>query len=268
MPGMSAATAQAARMQPPWLSVSRSDQNRTATMTAGSKNWCRRSNEARARRTDPTVVRRLLSPIEAHYQPLVEHAWELFWHAQLRERAWSEAPSVGRRWDEDREAYTRHLDWAVSVGRWRTRQTPLQAARTLRQREDAKARLLAEEACDDPLKMIPYVLANKAIEGQVVSIDLEHREVANVVRVRRPLLTLASPDPCPIPSDRSLWWTGNPVGQPWVVQSVAQRPDGRTMVTLKLTTRSAPMPAVGEQACFSIHHMEAQWSQRLPSEVP
>src|SRR5262249_3257864 len=108
----------------------------------------------------------------------------------------------------------------------------------------------------------------KAIEGRVVSIDFEHREVATVSRVRRPLLILASPDPCPIPGDRELWWTGHPTGKPWIVHTVVQRPDGSALVTLKLTTQSAPMPAIGDEACFSMHTTQGRPFQRLPAQGP
>jgi len=141
---------------------------------------------------------------------------------------------------------------------------------TMRRLEDAKARLLAEEACDDPLRMIPYLLNNKAVDGEVVRIDLDYREVVRVRAVRRPLLTLLSPDPCPMPRDRQLWWTGHPSGAAWVVHNVVSRPDGHAIITLKLTTGSGaiPMPAVGDQACFSVHNTDGHWLQQLPTIVP
>ena len=59
------------------------------------------------------------------------------------------------------------IDWTATGGHRRTRQTSRQAAMTLRHLEDAEARLLAEEACDDPIRMIPYILDHKAVEGRV-----------------------------------------------------------------------------------------------------
>ena len=55
--------------------------------------------------------------------------------------------------------------------------TPRQAAMLLRRLEDSKALLEAEEACDDPLRMIPYLLDGKAVQGQVVRLDPDHREL-------------------------------------------------------------------------------------------
>src|SRR5262249_28067319 len=135
-----------------------------------------RFNAARAGRTDPAVVRPWLGPIEGHYRPLVRHAWELLWRCRDREAAFPEAHSVVRRWDEDRDAYTRHMDWLAQGGLRRTRQTPRQAALTLRNLEEAQRLVEAEEACDDPLRMIPCLLANQAVRGRVITVDLEHQE--------------------------------------------------------------------------------------------
>lgn len=225
-------------------------------------------NERRSGRTDAATVRPLLAPIVEHYRPLVRRTWDLMWRCFERELEWPEAASVGRRWTDDRDAYLAHIDWIVQNGHRRTRQTPRQAARTLRWLEGAKERLRAEEACDDPVRMIPYLLDNKAVEGQVVQVNLQHYERARVQRVRRPLLTLLSPDPCPIPRGRELWWSSHPRGAPWVVRDVASHPAG-ALVTLKLTTSTLDsIPDEGEYAVFSVHHVEARWQQVLPNETP
>jgi hypothetical protein len=51
--------------------------------------------------------------------------------------------------------YTRHIDWSLTVGRRRTRQT----ASTRRELEGAQALLEAEEALDDPLRMARSLLS-------------------------------------------------------------------------------------------------------------
>jgi hypothetical protein len=228
-------------------------------------------NTARAGSTDLSVVGPLLEPLEDHYRPHVERTWKLMWRCRDREAVWPEAASIERRFEEDRDAYTRHMDWLVEGGgRRRTRQTPRQAAMTMRRLESAKAQLLAEEACDDPVRMISYLLDNKAVEGEVVRIDRDYREMANVKMVARPLLTLAASDPCLIPIGRSLWWTENPDGPAWVVHDVTAASGGGSMVTLKLTTgsKSAETPEVGETACFSVLKTKSHWPQRLPYDAP
>src|SRR5262249_959277 len=114
-----------------------------------------RFNQHRGDSTAPAIVKPLLGPIMEHYRTLVRRTWELLWRCRAREAAFAEASSVGRRWDEDRDAYTRHIDWLANGGLRRTRQTPRQAALTLHKLEEAAQRLEAEEACDDPLRMIP-----------------------------------------------------------------------------------------------------------------
>jgi len=224
----------------------------------------------RGDRTDSATIRPLLRPIEIHYRPLVERTWSQTWDARDREAAWPEAASVERRWDADREAYTRHIDWISQDGRTRTRQTARQAAVRLQTLEDAKARLQAEEACDDPLKMIPYILQNKAVEGRVLRINADYREMGNARMVRRPLITILSPDPCLIPRGRELWWTSAADGREYIVHDVQAGAGGGSLVTLKLSTgdRSTQMPGVGSQTCFSVHSTGKGWIARLPMAEP
>jgi hypothetical protein len=229
-----------------------------------------RFNERRGGSTAPKVVGPLLGPIEAHYCRLVEGAWRLLWRCRDREAALPEARSVGRRWDEDRDAYTRHLDWLARSGLRRTRQTPRQAAMTLCDLEEAARLVEAEEACDDPLRMIPALLQHKAVRGRVAAVDLEHRERATKAMVRRPLVTLLSPDPCLIPTGRELWWSEQPDGREFVVEAVATAPRGGWLVTLKLMTSSATtgLPTVGSEACFSVHNTKPGWLTKLPHDEP
>ena len=226
-------------------------------------------NLARARGTERALVEPLLGPIGAHYRPLTERTWRSIWRALARERAYPEAPSVARRWDEDLLAYTRHIDWVSGGGYRRTRQTARQAISTMNRLEDAKERLLTEEALDDPLQMIPYLLDGKAIEGEVVSIDLNHFEVARVNRVRRPLATIRTDLDRPMPAGKQLWWTQHAAGKPWVMDDWRPVPGG-LLVTLKLTTGSqnAPVPAVGTQACFSILNTNWQYPLELNPAAP
>jgi hypothetical protein len=229
-----------------------------------------RFNERRAGSTAPAVVGPLLRSIEAHYRPMVERCWGLLWRCRDREARLPEARSVGRRWDKDRDAYTRHMDWLARGGLRRTRQTPRQAALTLRNLEEAQSRLEAEEACDDPLRMLPYLLQHKAVRGRVVAMDREHRELATRSLVRRPLVTLLSPDPCLIPVGTELWWAEQADGREFVIHAAGRRPGGGSLVTLKLMTSSARtgLPAVGSDACFSVHSTAPGWPMGLPRDEP
>jgi hypothetical protein len=229
-----------------------------------------RFNFDRKGSTDPAVVRPLLAPIASHYAPLLRRAWDLLWRCRDRESLLPEARSVARRWDVDRDAYTRHVDWLNRNGLRRTRQTPRQAATTLRNLEEAGRLVEAEEACDDPLRMAAYVLANKAVRGAVVAVDTSHKEPGPKRMVVRPLVTLRSPDPCLLPVGRELWWTGQPNGKEFVVAEVRPAPGGGSDVVLKLMTSSGTtgLPARGSAACFSVHSTSPGWLGTLPDEDP
>jgi hypothetical protein len=229
-----------------------------------------RFNASRAGRTDAPTVRRVLGPIRDHYGPFVRRAWELLWRCRDREATFPEAPSVGRRWDEDRDAYTRHMDWLARSGLRRTRQTPRQAAMTLRNLEEAQRLVEAEEACDDPLRMVPYLLEQKAVRGRVVAVDRGHRELATKRLVARPLVTLLSPDPCHMPPGKELWWSEQPAGREYVVHAIEPAGDEGWLVTLKLMTGSAdaPLPDKGSEACFSIHNTRPAPPTTLPRTEP
>lgn len=227
-------------------------------------------NLARAKQTDPAIVGPLLAPITAHYRPLVMRTWNLIWRALARERAYREAPSVGRRWDEDRLAYTSHIDWMAQGGLRRTRQTARQAIKTVHSLEDSKDRLLAEEALDDPVRMIPYLLDGKAIEGEVVQVDLDHFETPRQRSVRRPLVTIRSDVERPIPAGKEFWWTQNPHDPSWVVHSFRPDGPGHSLIILKFNSsaRNVALPAVGSFACFSIHNTNWQFPAKLSDTAP
>jgi hypothetical protein len=226
-------------------------------------------NSRRGASTAPSDITPFLAPIRAHYAPLVERTWDLLWTCRDRELAWPEAPSVRRRWDEDRQAYTDHIDWTTKVGRRRTRQTPRQAAMLMRRLEQASALVDAEGACDDPLLLIHDLLDGKAIQGTVVRVDETHRETVNVRAVCRPLITISSPDPCLMPQGKELWWTRLPGAAPYVIVDVQPGPSGNSLITLKLTTSSrTQLPEVGHEASFSIHTTKSHWQSTLPPSTP
>ena len=229
-----------------------------------------RFNERCAGSTSPAGIAPLLAPIAAHYRPLVDHTWRLLWRCRDREATCPEAPSVARRWDEDRDAYTRHVDWLEKGGLRRTRQSARQAALTLRGLEEAQQLLEAEEACNDPLRMLPYLLQQKAVRGRVVAVDVNHKEPGPSRQVRRPLVTLHSADACLLPVGKELWWTEQADGREYVVDEVQDAPGGGALVRLKLMTGASttPLPLVGREACFSIHHTVVGYRLQLPREEP
>jgi hypothetical protein len=229
-----------------------------------------RFNLLRGNYTASAVVKPLLAPIEDHYRPLVMRAWDLLWRCRHWEATFTEAPSVVRRWATDRDAYTAHMDWMARGGLRRTRQTPRQAAMALRELEEAGRLLEAEEACDDPLRMIPYLLQHKAVCGRVVMVDRAHQELAIKRMMPRPLVMLHSPDPCFMPLGKELWWSEQPNGREYVVHAIQPASEGGWLVTLKLMTGSAAakLPELGSEACFSVHNTRPAPLLILPKTEP
>jgi hypothetical protein len=228
-----------------------------------------RFNRQRSGRTEPETVRPLLAPFEAFYRPLVRDAWALLWRCWARERALAEAGSVARRWRADREAYTWHIDWLNRGGLRRTRPSARQAAATLHRLERACERLEAEEACDDPLRLLPALLTHQAACGQVVRIDWGHQERAKKRQVARPLVVLASARPCLMVPGKKLWWTEEADGREYLVQAVDPLPGGGARVTLVLqTSRPARLPTVGQEACFSVYSTGGGYVAPLPRQEP
>jgi hypothetical protein len=209
-------------------------------------------NEDRVGGVDPAIVTPLLDPISAHYRALVEPVWDLIGRSVSRERGLPATPSVARRFESDREAFGLHVDWVFGGGRYRTTDTPRQAAMTLRRLEQAQSRYEAERAIEDPACMVPYLLDGDAIRGTVTNVNEDHWRVVRVRAVQRPLLTLDTDDPVVLPAGKKLWWTSTAHDAPWEVVSVTRHGVG-SRVVLMLTTvgRSDRLPAPRERATFS-----------------
>lgn len=229
-----------------------------------------RFNTERARRTDEAVVAPLRKGIEAHYAKLVSRGWDLIWRCLERERAYPEAEHVSRRWDLDEESLDRHIDWVVVRGLpYRTRQTNEQAARTLRSWEEAQRLLEAEEAVDDPLRMIPTLLANQGIVGIVSGVDEENYEQGTKKLVRRPLVQLQTAERCTVPVGKTFWWTRTPGKREYTITEVQHVAGGKSIVTLQLQTSSdQELPSPGTVAVFSIHNTHGSPPLTLPKQAP
>ena len=228
-------------------------------------------NGARAGSTDPAITDPLAERLRRHYQDLTEPVWRLMHRVTERERRLTAAPSVQRRFESDREAFGRHVDWVITQGgRYRTTDTPRQAAMTLRRLEDTLTRHEAELAVEDPACMIGYLLAGKAVRGRVASLGVTTVR-ARVNNVRRTVMALDSPDPVVLPAGKRLWWTATAADYPWEVQDVQPRDDGGSRITLMLTAapKTGRLPAVGDVITLSTLATRASNYQiALPQNPP
>lgn len=218
----------------------------------------------RAGSTDARVLAPLLRPIEDHYRPLIQRTWDLLWRGWARERAFEEAPSVQRRWDADRDEYTRHISFVDKGFRRRARESARQAAERLRRLETAQQLLATEEACDDPVRMIPYLLDHKAVAGRVVGIDRSHKVQGLKRMVVRPLITLRTEEPCLMPPGKTLYWSEMPGGASFEVMSVTPT----TVVLLCASPNEERAPSLQAEACFSVMNMKEFFPPPLPGSPP
>lgn len=226
-------------------------------------------NAARGGNTSRSVVEPLIGPLRDHYRRLVEPVWELMGHVVAREQQLPAAPSVQRRFEGDREAFGRHAEWVTFGGRYRTTDTPRQAAMTLRRLEDALARHEAERAVEDTACIIPHLLSGDAVRGMVTSVS-EQRVQGRVNRVRRALIVLDSDDPVILPTGKKLWWTATAGDHPWEVQAVQPQGVG-SRITLMLCAAPSParLPTVGDRITLStLHTRPDAYPLPLPQDPP
>jgi hypothetical protein len=203
-------------------------------------------------------VARVDQEVEALWGRLITPAWDLCWKVLDEEHGWPAAATARRRWLEDREAYTRHIDWHRTAGHRRVRKTPRQAARMHSELERALARLTAEEAIDDPLRLVPYVLRDEAIIGEVVRVDTSNRELtARGQRRTFPLVSLSCAHYCRMPLGKELWWGQDATAQyGWIVREITPTSGDRSTCTVTLRRVSSSdsrttLPGVATTASFS-----------------
>ncbi len=226
-------------------------------------------NAARGGNTDPAAVGALAGPLRDHYRRLIEPVWRLMERVVAREQQLPAAPSVQRRFVRDREAFGRHVDWVADGGRYRTTDTPRQAAMTLRRLEDALARYDADKAVEDDACMVSYLLDGDAVRGVVASVN-EQRVVVRVNAVPRALIALDCADPVVMPTGKRLWWTATAGDYPWEVQAVQPHATG-SRITLMLCAAPTParLPAAGEIITLStLHTRPDAYRLALPQNAP
>jgi hypothetical protein len=229
---------------------------------------------AARRASDTADERSARGRIHAHWEALVGPAWDMLWRCLDRERALPEAPSVARRVLEDRRAYTRHMDWYGQGGRRRASQTVRQAVWLRHHWEEAQQRLEAEEAIDDPLRMVPHIVDGRALLGVVVRVEVDNFEAGPVNRVRRPLVVCRSVESVGMPVGSELYWTQAPSTR-WTLAAAAPHPSGGSLVTLKRESGGRPrtsgvpfVPSVGDEVVFSELKPGGGPPFRMPSGDP
>ncbi len=186
--------------------------------------------------------------IERFFSDLTAPVWALLLGIARRERGVAGAAHLPRRIERDRIAYGLHqerLDKMLADPRGiRFLEGARDAALRRDELERAGTLLEVEEAIDDPLKMLPRVLAGEAIEGQVHSV---HREKGEGTTVE-----LRTEEPCTLPPGLELWWSGAAFGRGWVIERIEPAAAGsKVFLAHALCKDPAACPTRGGRAVFS-----------------
>lgn len=233
--------------------------------------------------TDPAFDNKLLAPAVARFDaglPGAEEevrdligsqlrpAWEAMWRGIDLLRTLPEGERVAERFKRDRWSYTAHRDRVRAGEPPQPRQDDaVTAAAKLATREQAQARLEAQEALDDQLVMAERRLSGEAFAGEVVEVEMAYSEGKRPMP--RPLVTLRT-------TDRPHLGGGGTVhratdeGARQSAEFVAGAGPG--LVTLRLTNgmgrskEPAPgtVPEPGEQLCWTLFEHSPRSGPGLP----
>lgn len=216
-------------------------------------------NEGRAKSVDRDVVEPLLAPLKRHYRPLLERAAEITWRCLRRESAFPSARHAAGREEADRNAYARHMSLVGEGIRRRSRLTQAQAISRVAELERADNRLLAQEAVDDPLRMVDVLLCEQAVLGTVTSVDTTHK----VAGKSRPRIELSLEHPSLLEPGERVDWDQLP-DKDWEVAQVSPH----AIELILLNPRAKPLPEVGSAACFTTLSVKDEHFARAPSPTP
>ncbi|MGF6985274.1 hypothetical protein QFZ99_004751 [Paraburkholderia atlantica] len=229
-------------------------------------------NLQRKRSTDPKLIAKLIPSLRERYVSMIEATWDLMWAIINREKTKPEAASVIRRAQADCLAYAEHMQWmnGPAEGRRKTRMTARNAAMRLNEYEQTQARLEAEEAIDDPLRMAPHLLAGKAFAGTVIASDSGRTEIVNARNCLRPSVTVRTDVPCLMQPGTDLWWTCGASGREWKISHITPNGTGSTVTLILQTNRlsDSPVPTIGQRTCFSLFNLKEGYELFLPVQAP
>jgi hypothetical protein len=229
-------------------------------------------DDRRQRSIEPEVYEPLLGALRNFYSARTDRTWQLLWNAVDRERQIPPARSVVRRERSDRIAYAGHMAWMSGGAEGRIRARPHLRSNIIEKRrlEDAKAMLEAEEAIDDPIRMVPQIVQGIALAGEVLASNVQRRERINNRNLLRPSVTVRTTELCPMPLGSPLWWTDAAAESEWQVDAVAPAGSGSDVTLVLQTNRRlrAAFPARGQRVCFTQRGLPDAFEPSLPRNVP
>ncbi|WP_225844483.1 hypothetical protein [Streptomyces sp. HPF1205] len=249
--------------------------------------------------TDPAFDNRVLAPALARYDAArgggaaaraaeaevrelvasqLRPTWEDVWRGIDLLRTLPEAAHAEERWRRDRWSFTGHRD-RVRAGEppQPKRDDAITAAQKLAGREAAQARLLAQEALDDPLAMAERRLAGEAFTGRVTGVEMAYSDSKRPTP--RPLVTVETADlPQAEPGAkayRALPTAKSAQSAQLVAVESADgpgQPRGAWLVTVRLTggmgsgrtPKEGSVPSPGDTVTFTFFEHEPRGGPALP----
>ncbi len=219
-------------------------------------------NEQRGGKTDAATVAALSGEIERRLRAILEPMWNAAWVAHRLLLALPAAPSVARRWEDDRDLFTSHADYIARGGRRASVDSVRRATILLADREGAQASVESTEVLEDPLAMAAAIAAGRGIVGKITTVDLNHKEPGPKRQVHRPLLTLDTDGVCPFPRGTELYWADNTKVAAEVASSSTK--GGTTRIVLKVFRgMNQVLPPRGSTVAFTVYSAGA-WMPRAP----
>jgi hypothetical protein len=184
--------------------------------------------------------------------------WTLTWRAVDLLRRLPTGDHVAVRWDQDKDAFTWHVNHLRDGGPPQPRRDgAVSAARRLAGLEKVQAEYAAQRAFDDPLVMAEYRMTGEAFAGTVTAAEPDRVDDSGRRRVLRPCITVETSDVVLAEPGASLTSPARP-NQAARVLSVTAAGD-RTSVVLELkggmgralTPEPGSVPETGETVCYA-----------------
>jgi hypothetical protein len=193
--------------------------------------------------------------IEAAFRAQVEPTWDAAWNAIALLQGLPEAPAASRRWDEDRNRFTKYSTYLADGGLPQPRyDSPAAAASRLGSLERAQAAYDAKRALEDPYIFAGLRTTGEALAGLVVAAEPSRAVHGGKGRpLLRPTFTVRTADPVRIGTEKTLAFPSRPKLRAKITAVV--RSSGSADVVLEVTggmgTVANPtadaVPLVGEQ---------------------
>jgi hypothetical protein len=215
---------------------------------------------------DHRSAHRLAEKLQQALDKQLRPTWDQLWDGLALLRAIAPAARCARRWDDDRDQFTRHsLHLSRGGPPQPVHDRPVDAARRLAALERASHMFEDEQALDDPFVLGERRTTGAAFAGIVIAREPDRQATSpKGRRVLRPRFTLRTQDPPPLTRDQDLIDPQQPSVTARIHEITPERPDTH-LITMEVTggmgTVSKPaanaVPELGERVCYTAS--PSQW---------